>query len=141
MPQSIVVGYDGTAGAHAALKEASTLAADLGCRVHIVFAYDKVMIGGESRDLDEAVAARGRTVLAEALAVVTASGVEADTEIVEAGVAQALVDAADRVQARFIVVGSYGERPIKGALVGATPYKLMYLSDHAIVVVPVPEES
>jgi nucleotide-binding universal stress UspA family protein len=36
----------------------------------------------------------------------------------------------------MIVVGSYGERPLKGAILGSTPYKLLYLADRPVLVVP-----
>jgi len=136
---SIVVGYDGTEGARAALDHATGLAERLGVDVHIVFAYDRVVIGGETGDLDRAVAERAQSLLAEALAQVEGAGVHAHTEFVDESPAQALVSAADRLDAPYIVVGSYGERPLKGALVGATPYKLMYLSDRPIIVVRVPD--
>ena len=37
----------------------------------------------------------------------------------------------------MIVVGSYGERPLKGALVGSTPHKLIHLSERPVIVVRV----
>lgn len=136
---SIVVGYDGTEGARTALDHATGLAKQLGVDVRIVFAYDRVVIGGESRDLDAVVAERANAVLAEALEHVEESGVHAETEFADGSPARALVEVADRIDAPYIVVGSYGERPLKGALVGATPYKLMYLSDRPVVVVRVPD--
>ena len=36
---------------------------------------------------------------------------------------------------RFIVVGSYGESPIKGAIVGSVPHKLLQISETPVVVV------
>jgi len=136
---AIVVGYDGTEGARAALEHATGLAKQLGVDVHIVFAYDRVVVGGEQGDLDRAIAERADGLLREALAQVEATGVHADTEFVDEAPAQALVSAAHRLDAPYIVVGSYGERPLKGALVGATPHKLLWLSDRPVVVVRVPD--
>ena len=34
-----------------------------------------------------------------------------------------------------IVVGSYGERPLKALLVGSTPHKLLHLTDVPVLVV------
>ena len=42
---------------------------------------------------------------------------------------------ADERGARFIVVGSYGESPIKGAILGAVPHKLLHLAETPVVVV------
>ena len=35
----------------------------------------------------------------------------------------------------MIVVGTYGERPLKGLLVGATPQKLIHLSEFPVLLV------
>ena len=39
----------------------------------------------------------------------------------------------------MIVVGSHGEAPLKGAILGSTPYKLVQLSETPVLVVPAPE--
>ena len=46
-----------------------------------------------------------------------------------------LVDLADAHDARMIVVGSYGEAPLRGALVGSTAHKLLHLSERPVLVV------
>ncbi len=104
-----------------------------------MFAYDRVIIGGESHDLDAKVHAHGDAMLAEAEAAAQAAGVQLRKEYIEESAASALVKIADDVDARFIVVGSYGERPLKGALVGSTPNKLIHLADRPIIVVRIPE--
>ena len=86
---AIVVGYDGTEGARVALDQATALAKAHGIGVHIVFVYDRVVIGGENRDLDQVVNERAQTVLAEGLAHALESQVPADTEFVEGTPAQA----------------------------------------------------
>jgi nucleotide-binding universal stress UspA family protein len=63
-------------------------------------------------------------------------GVDAETELVDQRPAPALVDLADRHDARMIVVGSHGERPIKGAILGSTPHKLLHLAGRPVLVVP-----
>ena len=136
---AVVVGYDGTDGGHAALDEAIKVATELGGSVVVVYAYDKVMMAGEVRDLDAAVRERGEALLIEATATATAAGVAVSTQFVEGRPADALVAAADAADARFIVVGSYGERPIKGALVGSTPYRLIHLAERPVIVVRIPE--
>ena len=59
MSNKIVTGYDGSDGGKVALAEALTLAKDIGGEVIVLFAYEKVVVGGESHDLDEAVEAIG----------------------------------------------------------------------------------
>ena len=36
----------------------------------------------------------------------------------------------------MIVVGSYGESPIAGAVLGATAYKLVHVGERPVLVVP-----
>ena len=43
---------------------------------------------------------------------------------------------ADQLDARMIVVGSFGEPPLKGVILGSTPNKLLHLSSRPVLVVP-----
>jgi nucleotide-binding universal stress UspA family protein len=43
---------------------------------------------------------------------------------------------ADCHSARMIVVGSYRERPLKGAILGSTPHKLLHTAGRPVLVVP-----
>jgi nucleotide-binding universal stress UspA family protein len=47
-----------------------------------------------------------------------------------------LLEAADRLDARAIVVGTHGERPLRGAIIGSTPHRLMHLARRPVIVVP-----
>jgi nucleotide-binding universal stress UspA family protein len=49
--------------------------------------------------------------------------------------AEGLIEVADEHDARMIVVGSHGERPLKSALVGSTPTRLLHLSERPVLVV------
>jgi nucleotide-binding universal stress UspA family protein len=131
----LVVGYDGTDGARAALDAACALANELSDSVVVVFSHEPAQIGGEVKDYEDAVREHARVVLAQAQEIATAAGADATTEIVDADPAYGLIVAADRHDARMIVVGSYGERPLKALLVGSTPTKLLYLSERPVLVV------
>jgi nucleotide-binding universal stress UspA family protein len=131
----IVVGYDGRAGSHAALDEAACLGRELGAPILIVFSFEATRLGGEAADLDAAIAERGRGVLAEASARTGDPGVPVSTEHREQAPADGLIAAADEHDARMIVVGSTGEGPLRGILVGSTPYKLLHLSSKPVLVV------
>ena len=137
--KTIVVGYDGTDGSKAALEEAIAVAHDIGGEIVAVFAYDRVIVGGESHDLDAQVHARGDAMLAEAETRAQAAGITLRKEYIEESAASALVTVSDEEDARFIVVGSYGERPLKGAIIGATPYKLIHLAERPVIVVRIPD--
>ena len=49
---------------------------------------------------------------------------------------EALLEVAEERDARMIVVGSYGEAPLKGAILGSTPNKLLHIADRPVLVVP-----
>jgi nucleotide-binding universal stress UspA family protein len=134
-----VVGYDGTDGARAALEAAVGLSAELGDGVVVVFAHVTSRLGGEVRDYDDAVREHGRGVLEEARSIARESGVEVELVMRELSSAEALIAVADEHDARMIVVGSYGERPLKSALVGSTPTRLLHLSERPVLVVRAPE--
>lgn len=133
---TLVVGYDGTDGAKAALRGAADLAGELGDDLVVVFGYTVGKLGGEVSDYAEAVHDHARQVLAEAGEV---AGRAVDAMRVERPAAEALIEVADARDARMIVVGSYGERPLKSALVGSTPTRLLHLSERPVLVVRAPD--
>ncbi len=66
-------------------------------------------------------------------------GVEIELVLRELSPAEALIAVADEHDARMIVVGSHGERPLKSALVGSTPTRLLHLAERPVLVVRAPE--
>jgi nucleotide-binding universal stress UspA family protein len=135
MAAEIVLGYDGTDGAKAALAEGARLAKELGAPLVVAFATRTSPVGGEVKDLHDAVVERGRAVTDEALAVAREAGADARAELIDENPGPALVDLAAQLGAQMIVVGSYGESPFKGAIVGSTPHKLIQLSSVPVLVV------
>jgi nucleotide-binding universal stress UspA family protein len=136
----IVVGYDGSEGSRASLDRAIDLAADVGDTVTVVFGYAPPGIyGGEIVDHADAVKERGEKALEEAEHQAAAKGadVKVDTALVAQHAAEALLEAAQSGDCRMIVVGNRGgEHPLKGALLGSVPYKLVHLSPVPVLVVP-----
>lgn len=131
----ILVGYDGRPGSRAALGEAVALAADLDAPVVVVFSFEASRLGGEAHDLDDAVQEHGSAVLAEAVERAGGTGVALETEQRMQPPVEGLLAAAEERDARMIVVGSTGEGPLRGLLVGSTPYKLLHLSERPLLVV------
>jgi nucleotide-binding universal stress UspA family protein len=132
---TLVVGYDGTEGARAAFAEALDLGVKLGESVHVVFSFASPRLGGELHDLDEAIRERGEAVVGEALTTAAHAGIVVSSDVRMEDPAEGLLAAADEVGATMIVVGSYGERPLKSALVGSTPTRLLHLSARPVLVV------
>ena len=133
---TLVVGYDGSDGGRAALKAAADLASALGDEVHVVMAYDVKRVGGEVADYARALRERAERVVELARDQAAGLGFQIETEIVEEDPAKALVDTADRLSARLIVVGTRGESPLRGAFVGSTPHKLLQVAGRPVLVVP-----
>lgn len=135
----IVVGYDGSDCGKAALDKALFLADALGDRIVLVFGYAPPGTwGGEIAEHEEAIEELGEKLMGEAKERAAASGVEVEVEMVPKRGTEALVGVAKDRNARMIVVGSYGEAPLKGAILGSTPYKLLQLAEHPVLVVPGP---
>jgi nucleotide-binding universal stress UspA family protein len=134
---SIVVGYDGSDSGKAALARAVELAKGLGDEVVLVFGYSPPGIwGGEIAEHEEAIEEFGEKLMSEARQQVQADGVEVAYELVPKRGAEAVLDVARQRDARMIVVGSYGEAPLKGVIIGSTPYKLLHQTERPVLVVP-----
>jgi len=135
MAGTLVVGYDGTGGARAALAEAVRLASELSADIVAVFVYSAGAAGGETSDLLAVLRERGDATIREALDVAARAGVQASGELVNDRPAEALAGVAADTGARMIVVGSYGEAPLKAAVLGSTPTRLARLTDVPVLVV------
>ena len=136
----IVVGYDGSDNAKAALDEAVALAKQLGDGLVLVFGYaPRGYGGGEVPTHRDAVFELAEKVTAEGAERANAAGVEAEVSLEPMHPAHALVEAARKYDGRLIVVGSRGESPIKGAILGSTSYTLLHTADVPVLVVPGPQ--
>jgi nucleotide-binding universal stress UspA family protein len=134
---AIVVGYDGSACGEAALASALELAEMLGDEVVAVFGYAPPgMWGGEIVEHEEAIEELGEKVMGRARERAGASPVEFSSELVPKRAVAALIDVADAREARMIVVGSFGEPPLKGMILGSPPNKLLHLAERPVLVVP-----
>lgn len=137
MARTIVVGYDGSAGAGHALDKAIELAKLEGARIVLVFAYEiPAAYGGETGDYRRAVRELAEHATAKAVPQLTQAGVEYDVELVPERPVQGLVDVAEKTGASMIVVGTNGEHPIKGVVLGSVPHKLVHVSPVPVLVVP-----
>jgi nucleotide-binding universal stress UspA family protein len=134
---TIVVGYDASECARAALSTAIDVAKAYGDDVRVVVAYEVSRLGGEVQDFAKALSERAQEIVTLAQHQAAGLGAEIQSEILEERAPEALIEVADRVDARFIVVGSRGEGALRSALVGSTPHKLIQLSDRPLLLVPV----
>jgi nucleotide-binding universal stress UspA family protein len=124
MPQTIVVGTDGSDSADRALDEAIAIAQRDGATLHVVAAFPDPAIIRE-RITSGATAARvnlsqvADSVLNRAAIHAEEKGVHAETHSREADPAEAILDVAESVDADLIVVGSRGLSGFKKYLLGS----------------------
>ncbi len=133
----IIVGYDGSECSRAALEAAADLAKTFGDKVVLVFGYAPGGYGGgevpaQRAAVEELAEERTTAGVHQAQAL----GIEAEVEMQNKHPAQALVDVAERRNARMIVVGTHGDAPLKGVVLGETAYKLLHISELPVLVVP-----
>ncbi|MFV0132372.1 universal stress protein [Streptomyces sp. HMX87] len=137
---AVVLGYDESAGSVRALRVAVEVSAAFGEPLVLVYgAAAPGSVGEEYASHHQALVESGRAALRHAVEVADAAGVPTAVEIIDEKPAQALLSAAARHDARVIVVGGRGESPMRGALLGSTPHKLLHLSRVPVLCVP-PEE-
>lgn len=131
----IVVGYDGSPAAQAAIDYALTQTA-AGGQVVAVHAYTPAPDWLGWPDYDRVVAAHqqhGRALLDELERRWSASRLE--TSLLEGVPARALIAAAQARDADEIAVGSRGLSPLRGAL-GSVSHALLHEADRPVVVIP-----
>lgn len=134
----IILGYDGTSSAHAALGVAVEQAAAFGDRLVAVFADEPPgrSTGDEFREHRRAIDEIAERSFAEVREAAEAAVVEVETLLVHERPPVALEEVARARAARLIVVGTYGEGPFRSALLGSTPHKLLHLSGVPVLCVP-----
>lgn len=141
MANVIVLGYDESPSADAALAATIRIAPVVGAKVVVVFGFYISPLGGQQEgSIREALENVGRHAVDRAVADLEAAGVEVESRLVSAKPADALIDVAKEVDADAIVVGTVGENPITGALLGSVVLRLVQRSPLPILVVPTSED-
>lgn len=137
MSGEIVLGYDGSDGAKAALLQAVDLARAFGVRLVVVFAYGQNPTGGVTGDVKRAVEHVGEAMLTEAREAAAAhdASVVVEPELVDGRPVDALVTVAQQRGARVLVVGGNGHGAVVGSLLGSSTYKVLHHATVPVLVV------
>jgi nucleotide-binding universal stress UspA family protein len=136
MPGPLIVGYDGSDCAKTALSHAADLGAELSTEIVAVFAAATPgPIGGEMTDYRRAVEAHGARLLDEVQGIVGGRA-PVSTVIEDGDPEDVLIDVATRLGGQMVVVGTHGDRPLLGVILGSTPYRLVHRSPVPVLVVP-----
>lgn len=134
---TVVLGYDESPGARRALDTAISVARRLDEPLVLVYgAAPPGRLGEEFGSHLHALEEIGRRAVEHAVAVAAERGVATEVQVLPSKPVDALLEAAERCDATLIVVGSYGESPIRGALLGSVPHRLLHLSTRPVLVVP-----
>ena len=137
MSAPIVLGYDGSESAQAALEQTASLAKELDAEVIVVFGYYiSPLGGGDVHDFKAALEKVGNDAVADAMRRLDEEGIRATSQLVSAKPADAIMDVAREQGARLVVVGTVGEGPITGAILGSVVLKLVQLCPVPMLVVP-----
>ncbi len=136
MSNEIVVGYDGTECGHAALDQACELASALGSKLLVAYGYQPYQGAGEIGTQRQLMREEGDRLTAEGVEQAKARGVTAEAVVIPQRPAESLANLAEQEGAAMIVVGTYGESPLKGAVLGSTPHKLVHIATVPVVIVP-----
>jgi nucleotide-binding universal stress UspA family protein len=141
MAGDIILGYDGSEGSRAALRVAVTVAKAFDAPLTIVFGYEPNPMGGETADYKKQLEKIGSDLLANAVEEAKALDPSVAVEPLVAPLrpVESLLEASLEREARVIVIGGNGERPIVGAILGSVPHKLLHRSTVPVLVVPTPE--
>ena len=140
MTAPLVLGYDESPSANAALAATTELALDLKTKVVVVFGYYVTPLGGGGgSDVRAALEKLGNHALARAVADLEAAAVEVESRLVAHRPADAILQVAEEVDARMIIVGTVGENPITGAVLGSVVLKLVQRSPFPVLVVRAPD--
>ena len=138
MAYKIVVGYDGTEGGKAALDEAVDLARRVSGEVLVAYAFGgRKQFAGAPLTPRQTLKEMGEKLLEEAVAGLGDGGVPAEPVLVDDDAWQGLRSVAAEHDASMIVVGTRGESPLTGMLLGSTAYRLVHSSTIPVLIVPV----
>jgi nucleotide-binding universal stress UspA family protein len=136
--RDIVLGYDGSPSAKAALSVVVEQAKTLGDRLVTVYGDEPPgwTAGEEFREHRRVLEEMGSGFLAEAADEAREVGAEVEILLVPQRASVALANVARECGARMIMVGTYDEDPFRSAILGFTPHKLLHISEVPVLCVP-----
>jgi len=137
----ILVSLDGSETSNLALAASLDIARDVGACVRLTHVVDDVTYLGAydyTPALIEQLRGVAGKVLSDGLAVAKASGIKADTQLIDSPgqhLGQSISDAAQKFNADLVVVGSHGRRGLGRLLLGSGAEQIMRLAPVPVLVV------
>jgi nucleotide-binding universal stress UspA family protein len=152
MAVRLLIAYDGSTAAEAAVVTAARLFGDAGGRLltviepmpgpargqALVFPYDPEVIQRDLDALAQELMDDGRDVAARGLQTAEAAGLELETRVVgrEGSESQTILSEADAIGADVVVCGSRGRGPMARSLLGSTSTGVLHHARRPVLVVP-----
>ena len=136
--QPIIIGYDGSDGAKAAVAFAGRNFAGRNAIVVTAFEDWPPAVNGDALAVDEATRARIAATAREGAALAAAAGLVADARsLFTADKAwKAIIDAADELDAELIAVGSHGFNGLRPLVLGSVSHQLAHHAHQPVLAVP-----
>jgi nucleotide-binding universal stress UspA family protein len=143
MPKKVLVGYDGSEIARAAVREAASIARRLGSELEVVYVVpplNSAILGDFSGVAANELMVQARAAAEAALAEIvrTIEGVRATTHVYSDMPAAKLAALARDPEIELVVVGKAGASAMKRLLLGSVALKLMHLCEKPLVLIPPP---
>ncbi|KIC21412.1 universal stress protein [Leisingera sp. ANG-Vp] len=145
MFKSILVPFDGSQGAEAALAKAAELAGLCGAELTLLTVYRHhslleasmhVVQAGQPDNLDDIMRSHAKQVAEHGKALAAARGVSAPRAFVKGGpVARSITGFATEHGHDLIVIGSRGLGSLEGVLLGSVSHKVTSLAEPPVLVV------
>jgi len=141
--QKIVVGFDGSDGATAAVTLASSIAAASGASISIVWVVPEarasrsawgVLALGPADELDRAVHEAAAEEIEEVVTRLRGQGIACEGVVRPGEAPQALADEAEAERADLLVVGCRGFGPIRSTLLGSVSQSVTHLAHCPVLV-------
>ena len=138
--RTILVGVDDSEGSRGALRWAADLAADLKAHIVVAHVFEPLAHLGETPKADlRALRDRTRGLIEEEVCrPLRERDIAYSVRILEGTPAEALVDAADEVQADLLVVASRRLGRVKELLLGSTSKTLLQLTRRPVAIIHPP---
>ena len=137
--KAIVVGTDGSSGAHAAVQKVIELASGSGATVHLVCAYPGLTalerIGMTARQDSTDLRGVAADVLARDERTLTEAGFAVQKHAREGDAAHVILDVAGEVDGGLIVVGARGNTGMRRFLLGSVSGKLAHNATKTLLIV------
>ena len=140
---TILVGYDGSEHANAAVELAGTLASGPDTSVILVTVLPDIrairsawgsLVLRSVPDIERDLVAQAEASLAAPLARLEALGVQADSLVTHGRAPQVIAAEASRIEAAMVVVGSRGLGPIRSAALGSVSQEVIDLARRPVLI-------